>query len=71
MACNRCTSENQIEFPGDITLCFDTLPQTFTNDPVGFTGRVLTCLECGFSELIVPEAALLLLKQTMPTLQAR
>jgi hypothetical protein len=55
MACNRCTSENQREFPGDITLCFDTVPQTFTNDPVGFTGRLLVCRDCGFSEVTIPK----------------
>jgi hypothetical protein len=50
MACNRCTSENQVEFPRDITLCFK-------NDPVAFTGSLLACLDCGFSEIIVSEAA--------------
>jgi hypothetical protein len=66
MTCIRCASENQSELPADVTLCFDTFSQPFTDCPVCFTGRALACLDCGFSEVIIPEAALLLLKQTIP-----
>jgi hypothetical protein len=64
MACNRCTSENQSEFPGEITLCF-------TNDPVRFTGRLLACLDCGFSEIIVPEAAVRSLRSLVRSIAGR
>ena len=64
MSCKTCASENQRDFPAELTVCFDSLQTTLNNtDPVEISHRIRVCLECGFSELMIPQAALLLLKQ--------
>ena len=63
MTCKSCTSQNLGQFPGELTLCFDSLQTTRNNaDPVTIIPRVLVCLDCGFSELVIPPAEVLLLK---------
>ena len=62
VTCKACGSENQQDFLAELTLCFDSLQEPLSNTPVGFSGTVLVCLECGLAELAVPETALLLLK---------
>jgi hypothetical protein len=65
VTCKACASEYQRDFPAELTLCFDSLRSTLKNTaPVDLSDRVLVCLECGFSELVIPQAALLLLKQS-------
>jgi hypothetical protein len=58
-------SENQRDSPAEFTVCFDNLQTTLNNtDPVEIISQsIRVCLECGFSELVIPQAALLLLKQ--------
>ena len=64
MSCKTCASENQRDFPAELTVCFDSLQTTLNNtDPVEISQRIRFCLECGFSEGMIPQAALLLLKQ--------
>jgi hypothetical protein len=64
VSCKTCASENQRDFPAELTVCFDSLQTTLNNtDPVEISHRILVCLECGFSEFVIPQAALLLLKQ--------
>jgi hypothetical protein len=63
VSCKACTSENERDFPAELTVCFDSLQTTLNNtDPVEVGHRIRVCLECGFSELVIPPAALLLLK---------
>jgi hypothetical protein len=63
VTCKTCASENQRDFPAELTLCFDSLQSTLKNRaPVDISDRILVCLDCGFSELVVPQTALLLLK---------
>jgi hypothetical protein len=63
VTCRSCTSQNLGQFPGELTLCFDSLQTTLNNaDPVTIIPRVLVCLDCGFSELVIPPAEVLLLK---------
>jgi hypothetical protein len=62
--CKTCASENQKNFPAELTVCFDSLQTTLKNtDPVEISLRIWVCLECGFSELVIPQDSLLLLKQ--------
>lgn len=63
MTCKACGSENERDFPVELTLCFDSLQKTLKNtDPVDICDRARVCLECGFAELVIPQAAVLLLK---------
>jgi hypothetical protein len=63
VTCKRCASQNPRYFPAELTLCFDSLQTTLNNaDPVTVISRVLVCLDCGFSELVIPPAEVLLLK---------
>jgi hypothetical protein len=59
-----CGSENQRDFPVELTFRFDSLQSTLRNTaPVDLNDRVRVCLECGFAELVIPQTAVLLLKQ--------
>jgi hypothetical protein len=63
VSCKACASENERDFPAELTVCFDNLQTTLNNtDPVNISDRIRVCLKCGFSELVIPQAALLLLK---------
>jgi hypothetical protein len=63
VTCKACGSENQRDFPVELTFCFDSLQSTLKNTtPVDLNDRARVCLECGFAELVVPQAAVLLLK---------
>jgi hypothetical protein len=59
MACKSCASKNQKEFPAEFTVSFATLQSTLKTSPV-YLARSL-CLDCGFSEVVIPETELRLL----------
>jgi hypothetical protein len=62
--CNACGSQNQSEFPVELTFCFDSLRKTLKNtDPVDVSDRARVCLDCGFAEIVIPQAAVRLLKR--------
>jgi hypothetical protein len=64
VSCKACASEDERDFPAELTVCFDSLQTTLNNtDPVEISHRIRVCLKCGFSELVIPQAALLLLRQ--------
>jgi hypothetical protein len=63
VTCKSCASRKLGYFPAELTLCFDSLQATLNNaDPVTIIPRVLVCLDCGFSELVIPPAKVLVLK---------
>jgi len=61
MACKSCTSDNQREFPAEFTVSFPTLKSTLKMSPVYVARSLCVCLDCGFSELVIPETELGLL----------
>ena len=61
MACKSCSSDNQREFPAEFTISFATLQSTLKTSPVYVAGRLCVCLDCAFSELVIPETVLRLL----------
>jgi hypothetical protein len=57
MACKRCESIAQEEFEGEVYLCFTDIRRA--NLPaVLVCERLLTCLDCGFAELVIPKPEL-------------
>jgi hypothetical protein len=62
MPCKACKSENLQKFEGELTA---SLPgaKAVSIPPVYVCQSVLICLDCGFSELIVPTSELHALKR--------
>ena len=61
MACKSCASENQREFPAEFTISFATLQSALETSPVYLARSLCVCLDCGFTEVVIPETELRLL----------
>jgi hypothetical protein len=62
MACKSCGSEKQQDFSGELSvasLAIGKLKQA----PVYVVQKVLVCLDCGYTELIVPTTELAQLRK--------
>jgi hypothetical protein len=57
MACKRCASENQSTFNGEVAIHFPGL-KGLDKPIVWAFPKLAVCLECGFTEFIVPEREL-------------
>jgi hypothetical protein len=57
MACKKCGAAAQQEFPAEVSLNFPGL-QRIHLSPVYAAQTLLVCLNCGYSELILPEPKL-------------
>ena len=57
MGCKSCASENRRELPVEISIAFPS-PQELKVSPVYLVQTLLVCLDCGFSELVIPKAEL-------------
>jgi hypothetical protein len=65
MACKRCASENQSRLNGEVAIHFPGLKGL--DKPIVWTfPKLAVCLECGFTEFIVPERELSVLVHTTP-----
>jgi hypothetical protein len=64
MACLACSSENQQSFSGELIVAFPGL-QRLDLCPVYSCQKMLVCLDCGYTELIVPDPQLEKLKNGM------
>jgi hypothetical protein len=62
MACKRCTSENLQELEGELSASFPDIKHLNTQ-PIYVCQRVVVCLDCGLTELVIPPAELELLKK--------
>ena len=64
MACKSCSSDKQQYFSGELSVTF--LPiEKLKQAPVYVVQKILVCLDCGYTELIVPTAELDQLRQGM------
>ncbi len=57
MACLACSSENQQNFSGELIVAFPGLPRVNLR-PVYACQKMLVCLDCGYTELVVPDPQL-------------
>ncbi len=64
MACKDCTSENQREVPGELALAFPGVQRVHLA-PVHISNKVVVCLDCGYTELVIPAGKLQQLRQGM------
>lgn len=57
MSCKSCYSEKQREFNGEVAIHFTGLPGL--DKPIVWVfPKPLVCLNCGFTEFVVPETEL-------------
>lgn len=57
MACKKCSSENQSTFNGEVAIHFTGL--NGLDKPIVLVfPKLAVCLECGFTEFVVPEREL-------------
>jgi hypothetical protein len=61
MACKACNSENLQRLDGEFTASLPTL-KDLKVPPLYVCQRVLVCLDCGFTELVIPTSELRSLK---------
>jgi len=61
MACKKCASIRQQEFPGELSVIFPGF-QRLKRSPVYINQTIFVCLDCGFTELVIPGSELDLLK---------
>jgi len=67
--CKQCHSERLGNFSGELAIHFTGL--TALNKPIVWVfPKLLTCLDCGLTELIVPEPELEVLKHGIPVKEA-
>jgi hypothetical protein len=57
MSCHSCSSTNQKDFSSEIMVHFSGLENLDKPAVLSFP-RVLVCLECGFSQFMLPETEL-------------
>jgi hypothetical protein len=64
MACKSCASDKQEYFSGELSVAF--LPiEKIQLAPVHIVQKILVCLDCGHTELIVPTSELEQLRKGM------
>jgi hypothetical protein len=57
MSCKSCQSDNQYTFNGEVAIHFPGL-QGLNKPIVWVFPKLLVCLNCGFTEFVVPETEL-------------
>jgi hypothetical protein len=60
MTCKSCSSENQQKFSSEIIVHFAGL-KNLNMPPVFVFPKLLVCLDCGFTEFVIPETEVCLL----------
>jgi hypothetical protein len=53
MSCKSCESARQESVSGELTLTFSTF-QSVNVTPVYICQKILVCLACGYTEIVVP-----------------
>ena len=63
MSCRSCHSANQSQFPSEINIHFPG-KENLTKQTVWVFPKLLTCLDCGFTEFFVADTELHKLKKS-------
>ena len=66
MGCKACNSENLQRMEGELTASLPSL-SGLNVPPIYVCQSVLVCLDCGFTELVIPATELLSLKRARAT----
>jgi hypothetical protein len=64
VACKDCASERQQIFSGELTIAFPGIERV-NFAPVYICADSLVCLDCGYTELVIPATKLEQLKKVM------
>jgi predicted nucleic-acid-binding Zn-ribbon protein len=70
MACKKCASMAQQEFPGEMSVNFPGIQRSNVS-PVYINPTILVCLDCGFTELVIPGPELAQLKDGLSASRSR
>jgi hypothetical protein len=70
VACKDCASERQQIFPGELTLAFPGIERV-NFAPVYICADSFVCLDCGYTELVIPATKLEQLTKGMDTFRSR
>jgi hypothetical protein len=57
MPCTKCASTHQQEFQGELTVAFPG-KERLDVPPVYICQKTLVCLDCGYTEIVVPATEL-------------
>ena len=69
MSCRLCASGNYAEFGSEMLIHFRG-PKNLDKPPVWVFPKLLVCLDCGFSQFVVPKNELALLARGATTSEA-
>ena len=64
MPCKKCASTHQQDFQGELTVAF-TGKERIDLSPVYVCQKTLVCLDCGYTELVIPTTELEKLRRGM------
>ena len=70
MVCKACSSENQQNFSGELTVAFPGI-ERLNLCPVYVCQKILVCLDCGYTELVFPATELGKLRKGMDDSQSK
>jgi hypothetical protein len=70
VACKDCASERQLIFSGELTLAFPGIERV-NFAPVYICSDSLVCLDCGYTQRVIPATKLELLKKVMEPSRSR
>jgi hypothetical protein len=70
MPCKKCASTHQQDFQGELTVAFPGKERLHLS-PVYICERTLLCLDCGYTELVVPVLQIEQLRKGLEALQSQ
>ena len=69
MACKVCASDNQQKFPGEMNVGFPVISRV-SLPSIYVSAALLVCLDCGYTEIVIPATQLERLKEGIDTIRS-